>query len=151
LLGVPAGQSVPPLQTAEQLAQALQQSAGIYMADPLKATAGIHFMKVLRELGLDQSLGSRLRPFADGQTAMAAMLADSPSASGPLIGCTQITEILNTPGIQLVGLLPKQFELATPYWAAVTRGSSQAQAAALMVELLSAPAQAELRKTCGFE
>jgi molybdate transport system substrate-binding protein len=142
---------VPPLHTAEQLAQALQQSAGIYMADPLKATAGIHFMKVLRELGLDQSLGSRLRPFADGQTAMAAMLADSPSASGPLIGCTQITEILNTPGIQLVGLLPKQFELATPYWAAVTRGSSQAQAAALMIELLSAPAQAELRKACGFE
>lgn len=150
-LGVPAGQSVPPLQTAEQLAQALQQSAGIYMADPLKATAGIHFMKVLRELGLDQSLGSRLRPFADGQTAMAAMLEDSRSASGPLIGCTQITEILNTPGVQLVGLLPKQFELATPYWAAVTRGSSQAQAAALMVELLSAPAQAELRKACGFE
>ena len=71
--------------------------------------------------------------------------------SGPLIGCTQITEILNTPGAQLVGLLPKQFELATPYWAAVTRGSSQAQAAALMVELLSAPAQAELRKACGFE
>jgi molybdate transport system substrate-binding protein len=82
---------------------------------------------------------------------MAAMLEDSQSASGPLIGCTQITEILNTPGTQLVGLLPKQFELATPYWAAVTRGSSQAQAAALMVELLSAPAQAELRKACGFE
>lgn len=150
-LGLPAGQSVPPLNNAEQLAQALAQASGVYMADPVKSTAGIHFMKVLRELGLDQSLGPRLKGFPNGQTAMATMASDSQTATGPLIGCTQITEILNTPGVQLVGLLPKQFELATPYWAAVTRSSQQPEAAAVMVELLSAPAQAELRKACGFD
>ena len=150
-LGMPAGQSLPPLGNAEQLSQALQRASGVYMADPVKSTAGIHFMKVLRELGLDQSLGPRLKGFPNGQTAMATMARDQASASGPLIGCTQITEILNTPGVQLVGLLPKQFELATPYWAAVTRSSQQAQAAAVMLELLSAPAQAELRKACGFD
>ena len=32
-----------------------------------------------------------------------------------LIGCTQVTEIKNTPGVTLAGLLPREFELATVY------------------------------------
>lgn len=150
-LGVPAGQVAPPMSTAQQLAQALQQASGVYMADPLKATAGIHFMKVLRKLGLDLSLGPRLRPFADGQTAMAAMVRDSGPAGQILIGCTQITEILNTEGVRSVGLLPPQFELATVYSAAVVKGSGHSRAAAAMIELLCQPEQARLRQACGFD
>lgn len=150
-LGVPAGQVAPPMHTPEQLALALQQAGGVYMADPLKATAGIHFMKVLRELGLDQSLGQRLRPFADGQTAMAAMVRDAQQTDQILIGCTQITEILNTEGVQAVGLLPPQFELATVYTAAVVKGSRQAQAAAALIDLMCQPELAPLRQSCGFD
>jgi molybdate transport system substrate-binding protein len=150
-LGVPKGQVAPALKTPTQLADALREADGIYMADGLKATAGIHFMKVLRELGLQTALGERLLGFPNGQTAMAAM-ADR-AKSDPtlrLIGCTQVTEILNTPGVQQVGLLPPPFELATPYWAAIPTGTPQAEAAALMIDLLSNPAQEALRKACGF-
>ena len=93
------------------------------MTEQIKATAGIHFMKVLHALGLDQSL----RPFADGQTAMAAMVSDSRQTQQTLIGCTQITEILNTEGVQAVGLLPPQFEL------------------------MCQPELAPLRQSCGFD
>ena len=45
------------------------------------------------------------------------------------IGCTQVTEILNTPGVTLVGPLPKEFELATVYTAGVcTRAALPDQA-----------------------
>jgi molybdate transport system substrate-binding protein len=82
---------------------------------------------------------------------MAAMVRDSRQTEQTLIGCTQITEILNTEGVQAVGLLPPQFELATVYTAAVVKGSSQAQAAAAMIELMCQPELAPLRQSCGFD
>jgi molybdate transport system substrate-binding protein len=151
-LGVPQGQWAPDMNTPEQLAQALLQADGVYMADPLKATAGIHFMKVLRSLALEETLGPRLLPFPNGQTAMAAMAARaSQSPAARLIGCTQVTEILNTPGVTLAALLPPQFELATPYTAAVSRKAAQPEAAAHLIALLADAEQAALRKACGFD
>ncbi len=150
-VGIAKGQAIPALQTPAQLAQALKEADAIYMADALKATAGIHFMKVVRELGLESDLGQRLLGFPNGQTAMAAMAARAAQEPGlRLIGCTQVTEILNTPGVQLAAVLPKPFELATPYWAAVSTASSQPEMAAQLIELLSSPAQDALRKDCGF-
>ena len=60
----------------------------------------------------------RLRPYPNGATAMRALAGARRTSP---IGCTQVTEILNTPGVALVGPLPKQFELATVYTAGVQR------------------------------
>ena len=78
-------------------------------ADPEKATAGIHVYNVLKQLGLEKVKEKELRIFPNGATAMAAMAASSESG---LIGSTQVTEINITPGVQLIGMLPKEFELA---------------------------------------
>jgi molybdate transport system substrate-binding protein len=73
-------------------------------------------------------------------------------AEGPgLIGCTQVTEIRYTPGVQLVAMLPKEFELATVYTAAVTSKAEQPQAARMLIDLLASPTAAELRRAGGFE
>jgi molybdate transport system substrate-binding protein len=72
------------------------------------------------------------------------------SASNP-IGCTQVTEILFTPGVDLVGLLPPQFELATVYTAAVPVCASHPALAARFIEMMTAPDTAGLRQRCGFE
>ena len=50
----------------------------------VKTTAGIHFMKVLKALGIDTKLAARLRPFPNGATAMREML-QRPEMG--LIGC----------------------------------------------------------------
>ena len=68
-----------------------------------------------------------------------------------LIGCTQVTEIRYTPGVELVGMLPREFELATVYTAAVSSRADQPQAARMLIDLLAAPASAELRRAGGFE
>jgi molybdate transport system substrate-binding protein len=67
------------------------------------------------------------------------------------VGVTQVSEILYTPGLQLLGALPPPFALATLYSAAVVQGASQAEAAASLLALLSAPARAGLRQQSGFE
>ncbi|HZY15736.1 MAG TPA: substrate-binding domain-containing protein, partial [Ramlibacter sp.] len=114
------GAPAPRVDSAAALQAWLQQAASIYFPDPGKATAGIHFMKVLQGLGLADTLGPRLRTFPNGATAMAA-LAQAPE--GNAVGCTQATEILMTPGVQLCGPLPPPYELATTYTAAVASGA----------------------------
>jgi molybdate transport system substrate-binding protein len=143
-----AGAPVPDVGTPQALTALLRGAKGIYFPDPVKATAGIHFMKVLKALGVDQELADRLRPFPNGATAMREMAAATEQG---LVGCTQVTEILYTPGVQLVGVLPREFELATVYTAAVCSRAANPAAAHALVELLSADASAAQRLAGGFE
>lgn len=147
-VAVKAGQPLPAIDSPEALKALLRKASGIYFPDPVKATAGIHVMKVLRTLGLDQELADRLRPFPNGATAMREM-AQAPGHD--LVGSTQVTEILYTPGVALVGVLPKEFELATVYTAAVCARSADPAAAAALIALLSADGSAALREAGGFE
>ncbi len=138
----------PRIADAASLRSAMLAADGIYFPDPKLATAGIHFAKVLDALGIAEEVATRLRPFANGAAAMQA-LARAPDAHA--IGCTQITEILNTPGVTLVGPLPREFELATIYTAGVcTRASLPAQAERLAA-LLGGDAAHAIRAQAGFE
>ena len=147
-VAVRTGTTHPAVGTPEALAAALRAADVVHYPDPQRATAGIHFAKVLRELGLDGELQDRIRTFPNGATAMRELAASS--ASNP-IGCTQVTEILFTPGLDLVGLLPPQFELATVYTAAVPVRASHPALAAGFIEMMTAPDTAALRQRCGFE
>lgn len=148
--GVAVKTGEPPVDVSNPAAlkAALQGARGIYFPDPVKATAGIHFMRVLRELGLDAELAARLRPHPNGAAAMKAM---AECGEPGLLGCTQVTEILLTPGVDLVATLPKAFELATVYTAAVCTASQQSQAAGELIALLASPETAAARLACGFE
>lgn len=147
-VAVKSGESAPEIGSATALKAALRAARGIYFPDPLKATAGIHFMKVLKALDIAEELAPRLRPFANGATAMREM---SQATEAGVIGCTQVTEILYTPGVQLVGLLPPEFELATVYTAAVCSAAREPRAAADLIRLLAGPEAASVRRAGGFE
>lgn len=147
-VAVKSGEALPKVDDPAGLKAALLAAQGIYFPDPLKATAGIHFMNVLKRLGIDAELAPRLHPFPNGASAMAAM-AQAPEDG--LIGCTQLTEILYTPGVQLVAPLPREFELATLYTGAVCTQAAQPQAAAELIRLLVSPEAAALRRAGGFE
>ena len=147
-VAVKSGEPLPAVDTPQALTALLRSAQGIYFPDPVKATAGIHFMKVLQSLGLDQELASRLKPFPNGATAMREMAA---AGGEGLVGCTQVTEILYTQGVQLIGVLPREFELATVYTAAVCTRAAQPEAAAALVGLLAGAEAKPLREAGGFE
>ncbi len=147
-VAVKTGQPAPAITSAADLSALLRGSSGIYFPDPVKATAGIHFMKVLVALGLDQKLAARLRPFPNGATAMQEMAR---SDATDVVGCTQVTEILITAGVDLVGVLPKEFELATVYTAAVSTRAQQPSAASALIGMLSDEQGRPLRVASGFE
>ena len=116
-VAVRASDPKPPIGDKAVLAAALEAADEIHFPDPALATAGIHFAKVMRDLGVWDRVQGRLKLAPNGNTAMRALAAST--ARRP-IGCTQETEIRATPGIVLVGPLPPGCDLTTVYTAAVT-------------------------------
>jgi molybdate transport system substrate-binding protein len=147
-VAVPAGDPLPDVHDAAALAAALCAASVIHFPDPARATAGIHFMRVIERLGLAARLAPRLRTFANGAEAMAA-LATLPGSRA--LGCTQVTEILYTPGVALAAPLPPQFELATVYTAAVPEAAAHPGLGREFVRALTGVAGAAPRVAGGFE
>ena len=131
-----------------ELHAAMSAAQGIYFPDPDKATAGIHFMNVLKALGLDDSLRSKFRVYPNGATAMGEM---AKSQDSHLIGCTQVTEINYTQGVDLVDVLPAEFELSTDYTLGICTVAQNPEHAQLLAQLLTGAASEAVRRQGGFE
>ena len=147
-IAVRAGERAPQIGNAEALKRALLEAAEIYFPDPERSTAGIHFSRIVSELGISEAVAPKTRPHLNGASAMRAM-ANSPRPGA--LGCTQVTEILYTEGVSLVGALPPEFELSTLYAAAVANDSRAPAAARMLIDLLTAPATEQLRVQGGFD
>ncbi len=146
-LAVRAYDSVAPVVDTGVLSQTLLMADAIFVPDTVSSTAGAHVMKVLRQLGIADRMASRLKVFPNGATAM-RNLATSDAARP--IGCTQATEIIATPGLQIVGALPGEFALKTIYTAAVTTRAADPAIARSFVDLLVDREQLPLRARAGF-
>ena len=147
-IAVRAGDRAPAIDTEDRLRAALLAAPRLYVPDPQRATAGVHFVKVLRALGLYDRLAARLASHPNGVAAMTALAA---AGEREALGCTQVTEILYTAGVALVGVLPGPFALATPYAAAVSAAAAEPELARRFVAMLTAPATTDARRAAGFE
>lgn len=147
-VAVQAGTAHPDVHTPAALKAALLASSDIFFPDAVRSTAGIHFAKVMAELGIRDTLEPRFRTYPAGAIAMRELAAAQGAAP---IGCTQVTEIKYTPGVELVGLLPTEFALATTYTAAVCAQAADPALAAAFIGLLVSPDTQSLRAAGGFE
>jgi molybdate transport system substrate-binding protein len=146
-VAVRSGDPLPAIGDAEALRAALRGADAIYFPDPKLATAGIHFAKVLDRLGIAAEVAPRLRPHPNGSAAMAALAAVK---GGRPIGCTQVTEILNTEGTTLVGNLPEGFALATVYTLGVCTRAQSPELGRKFASLLTGEASRDPRRQLGF-
>jgi molybdate transport system substrate-binding protein len=145
-IAVRADDPAPDVSSADSLRAALLAATAIYFPDPAKATAGIHFMKVLGHLGIPGD--RKAKAFPNGAAAMREMAA---SREAGVIGCTQASEIIATAGARLVAPLPPGLDLQTVYAAGVAAGARHPQAARRFLDALTAERSAELRRRCGFQ
>lgn len=147
-IAVRKGEDNLDVSTPEALKAALKGADAIYIPDPEQSTAGEHFVKVMRKLGVYTALEDRLHIFANGEEAMAALA----KAKGKgLLSCLQTTEIRFAPGVMVAGQLPPRLELATIYTAAVTTRAANPEGAADFISTLIGPAIASMRTEGGYE
>jgi len=147
-IAVRRGAPIPDVSTPEALKAALLAADAIYFPSAVNSTAGIHFAGVMRELDIHDQLEPRFRTYPNGATAMRE-LAGSDAAH--VIGCTQVTEIRFTKGVELVAPLPARFDLATVYTAAVSASATDPALAAQFIAMLAGPRTQVLREASGFE
>jgi molybdate transport system substrate-binding protein len=146
-MAVRAGDPLVSVGDATALREAFLAADAIFVPDIKTSTAGIHVAKILRQLGIADTVAARLNIFPNGATAMRHLAASD--ATRP-VGCTQSTEIISTPGAVLSGSLPQGCELSTMYTAAVTTRAANARQAQDLINLLIDTDQDKLRQRAGF-
>jgi len=146
-VAVRTGAATPAIAERDALGASLRKAKAIYLPDPVRSTAGIHFIEVLKKLGIYDDVQANLQPYPNGAIAMAHMAQNT---DDDVIGCTQVTEILYTKGVTLVGLLPKEFELSTLYAAGISRNAAHPALAHKFIEELTGDQTQQLRADGGF-
>lgn len=146
-VAVASGDRLPDVHDADALKASLDAATALYCPDTMRSTAGMHFTGVLRTLGLHDASLAKLHTYPNGAQAMAALAAGGAKAA---IGCTQITEILYTPGVVLVAALPAPFELSTIYAVAVASNTASSRDARAFAARLTGSETCALRHAGGF-
>ncbi|MGG5818795.1 molybdate ABC transporter substrate-binding protein [Falsiroseomonas sp. HW251] len=122
-LGAPAGRPAPDISSVERFRAALLAADSIAYADPARgATAGRHVQAVLERLGLPEVLRPKLRLVPFGVEGINLV-----SRGEVALAFSQATEIIDRPGVQMVGLLPDELQLWTVYRAAIIRDGEEAR------------------------
>jgi molybdate transport system substrate-binding protein len=129
--------------TPEQLSAALLAAESIGWADAASgATAGKHFEGVIESLGIAAALRAKARLFRFGVEAVAAC------GRGEVeLAVSQVTEIVDRPGVSLMGELPAPYALSTGYAAAPVKKGAAADA---ILRVLAAPATRRALAATGF-
>ena len=141
------GAMAPKIPTPIELAESLLAADEICIADPDRATAGIHLTRVLQELAIYDQVRDRVSVHPSGAAVARAVAS---STAGHVLGCAQVTEILATAGADLVGPLPDDLDLATTYTAATATRVEQPDLARSFIGLLTGPDAAAARRDAGF-
>jgi molybdate transport system substrate-binding protein len=141
-------QVLPVIADAASLKAALLDASSLYCPDMKQSTAGHHVEGMLAKLGITEAMKGKVSEHPNGATAMRMMDTSNDCKS---IGCTQVTEILYTPSVKLVGLLPKEFELSTVYSIAVPKRATEPEAARAAIVKLCGPASQSQRGLAGFD
>jgi molybdate transport system substrate-binding protein len=147
-IAVKQGAREPAIDDAPALREAFVGASELFVPDPERATAGIHCVAMLKRLGIAGEMASRLRACPHGAAAMQALARARDSNA---IGCTQVTEIIYTPGVTLVGMLPAPFELSTLYLVAVAADAGNAAVARDFAALVGGARTRALRTDGGFD
>jgi molybdate transport system substrate-binding protein len=101
----------PDLKTSEDLKKTLLNVKSIAFSDPSRgATVGTHFLKVIRELGIEKEVMAKATLARDGVETM--RLVQSKQVE---LGITQISEIVQADASLLLGAFPDPYDLSTRY------------------------------------
>jgi len=145
-VGVTAGTPVPDVSTPEALRAALIAARAVVHAPPTATPSGAQSDKVIKTLGLAQTLGSRVLH----KVGLAGGLAAVASGEATL-GIFPKSEIVSVPGIALAGPLPPSLQLTICYGAGVTAARPVAAAAADFIAFLIEPDSRAVWTACGFD
>src|SRR5262245_11937293 len=139
---VRAGARKPDVSSVEAFKRALLEAKSIAY---LRVGSGIYLHGLLERLGLAEAVKSKVtRPESD--------IVSELVAKGEVeLGMVVITQILTTPGVELVGPLPPEIQSYVTFTAGVSTSSKAPDAAKQLLKFLSGPTAIPVMKAQGME
>jgi len=133
----------PSIDTEEALRDAILQSRSIgYSTGP----SGVHLEKLFARWGIADTIASKIVQARPG-VPVATLIARGEVE----LGFQQNSELLDQPGIAILGPLPEQAQAVTVFAAAVCTKSSRADAAAAFLSFLVSPRTRAVKLAHGME
>lgn len=139
---VRAGRPRPDIRTVDAFKQALLNAKSIAY---LRVGSGLYLDGLLERLGISDAIKSRVtRPDSD-------VVSELVAKGDVELGMTVITQILTTPGVELVGPLPDEIQSYVTFVAAISAESKVKDAASELIAFLKGPNAIAVMKTQGME
>jgi molybdate transport system substrate-binding protein len=145
-IAVKAGAPKPDISTPQALKAALLAAKSITYTDPKSGGAsGIHFVKVLAELGIADAINAKAKLGQGGLTGELIVKGEAEMA------VQQLPELKSVPGIDIVGPLPDALQSITLLSSGVLAGAKTPDTARAFVGFLRSPEGAAVLKDKGLE
>ena len=139
---VRSGSRKPDISTVDAFKRALLDARSIAY---LKVGSGIYLEGLFERLGIARALAAKtIRPDSD-------IVSELVAKGDVEIGMTVITQILTTPGVELVGPLPADIQSYVTFVAGVGTQAKAANAATELIEFLRGPRARAVIKKQGME
>ena len=125
---VRAGTPKPDVSTVDALKQTLLSAKTIVVPG---STSGIYLTtKLFPQLGIADRITVKV-------TERGAQAASTVAAGGADIVIQPVSELMNVPGIEVVGRLPNEVQLVQTFAAAIVAGSNEREASGRLIEFLA--------------
>jgi molybdate transport system substrate-binding protein len=139
---VRAGARKPDISSVEAFKRALLDAKSIAY---LRTGSGIYLQGLLERLDIAEAVRPRVtRPESD-------IVSELVAKGDVELGMVVITQILTTPGVELVGPLPPEIQSYVVFAAGVSVNSKAPDAAAQLIKFLTGPAAIPVIKAQGME
>lgn len=142
-IGVRTGAPKPDISSVDAFKRALLNARSIgYLRQ--EGTSGAYLHDVLRQLGIADAISAKVvRPETD--------IVSELVAKGDIeLGMVVITQIMTTPGVDLVGPIPPEIQSYVRWSAAVSTNSAAPPAANALIRFLAGPLAAPLLEAQGM-
>jgi molybdate transport system substrate-binding protein len=146
-LAVKAGASRPDISTQEALKRTLLAARAISYSDPAAGGAsGIYFAKLIERLGIEKEINAKTK-----YPPPAGLCGDLLVSGEVELAVQQKPELLQVPGIEILGLLPGELHMVTVFVACVEKSSAEAATGKALIDLLRSPEAAVVFRARGLD
>jgi len=141
---VRAGKPKPDIGSVEAFKRALLNAKSIGYLKP-EGTSGVYLAELFDRLGIAEAINSKvIRPETD--------IVSELVAQGEIeLGMVVITQILTTPGVQLVGPIPRELQFYIAWSGGVSANSAAPNVAMELIKFLTGPTALPVLKVQGME
>lgn len=142
-IAVQAGAAQPPVNTEEEVRAAVLAAPSLsYSTGP----SGVYLEKLFARWGILETIRERIVVPPPG-VPVGRLVAEGRAA----LGFQQLSELMNLPGITLLGPLPDAIQTVTVFSGGICKASANPQAARALLDFLASPATAAAKQQYGME